>query len=53
MGQTRAVVIALVVDEYLGFVFEAAECCTVNDPVAIALESRSVVLEGLRVTATA
>ena len=38
VGQAGAVVIALVVDEHLGFVFQAAEGGGVQDAVAVALE---------------
>src|SRR5262252_103809 len=38
--QTGAIVIAGGREEYLRLVFEAAKCLAVNDPVAIALESR-------------
>src|SRR6266850_3851188 len=41
MRQARAIVVALVVDEDLGLVFEAAKCGGMNDTVAVALERRA------------
>ena len=38
VGQAGAEVVALVVDEHLGLVLEAAERGAVDDPVAVALE---------------
>jgi hypothetical protein len=41
VGQPRAVVIALMIDEHLGLVLEAAEGGGMDDPVAVALEGRA------------
>ena len=38
MGQAGAVVIAFIVDEYLGLVLQPAEGGCVQDPIAVALE---------------
>ena len=42
MGQAGAEIIALVVDEYLCLVFQAAEGGGVQDPVTVALEGGAV-----------
>ena len=42
MGQTGAVVIALVVDENLGFVFQPAKSAGVQDAVSVALETGAI-----------
>ena len=47
MGQPRAVVVALVVDEDLGLVLQPAERRAVDDAVPVALVMRAVVLEAL------
>jgi len=47
VGQAGAVVVALVLDEDLGLVLEAAEGRGVDDPVAVALERRAVGALGL------
>ena len=46
VGQARAVVIALMVDEHLGLVLQAAEGAGVDDAVAVALERVRVALSG-------
>ena len=43
VGEAGAVIIALVVDEYLGFIFQAAESRGVKDAVAVALKSGAVI----------
>ncbi len=53
VGQPRAVVVALVVDEDLGLVLEPAEGAAVDDPVAVALEGGAVVVLLFLVTTTA
>jgi hypothetical protein len=53
MREARAVVIALVIDEDLRLVLEAAERNRVNDPIAIALERRSGRAFRFRVKTTA
>src|SRR5688572_12156268 len=50
--QARAKEIALMVDENLGFVFEAAECGRVHDAVAVALEFTAAQGRGLAVEAS-
>jgi hypothetical protein len=40
MREPRPVVIALMIDEHLGLVLEAAKSGAVNDAVAVALEAR-------------
>ena len=51
VGQAGAVVIALVVNEYLGLIFQAAEGGGVQDAVTVALESGAVIRLFLRVAA--
>src|SRR5579863_2512666 len=41
MGQPRAIMITLVIDEDLGLVLEPAERGRVDDPVAVALKRRA------------
>src|SRR5581483_887666 len=41
MGEARAVVIALVIDEYLGFVVQPAEGGTMQDAIPVAPERRA------------
>ena len=53
MSQPGAVVVAFVVDEHLGLVFQAPKCCGVNDAVTIALEFAAVTGRRLRVAAAA
>src|SRR3546814_6589311 len=48
MGQARPVVVALVIDEDLRLVLQAAEGGRVDDPVAVALERRAVGRLGFR-----
>jgi hypothetical protein len=38
MSQTGTKQIAFMINKYLGFVFESAKCCAVNDAVSIALK---------------
>jgi hypothetical protein len=47
VGEPGAKVIALVIDEHLGLVLEAAECGAVHDPVAVALERAAQAAGGL------
>jgi len=47
VGQPVPVVITLVVDEDLGLVLESAEGLGMDDPIAVALEGRAVLMLGL------
>ncbi len=47
MGEAGAIVVALVIHEDLGFVFEPAECRRMDYPIAIALESGAQRMLGL------
>src|SRR5438105_11563229 len=38
MGQPGAIIVTLMIDEHLGFVFKPAERCRMNDAVAVALK---------------
>src|SRR5258708_23115651 len=42
MSEARAVIIALVVDEDLRFIFQPPKCCRVQDAVTIFLKDRSI-----------
>ena len=53
VGQAGAVVVAFIVDEYLGLVFQAAEGGGVQDAVAVALEGGAVFRLVIRVCAAA
>ena len=52
VGQPRAVVVTLVIDEDLGLVLESPEGATVNDAVAVALVSGTVTVSLLGVAPT-
>ena len=41
MSEAGAVIVAFVIDEYLGFVFKPAKCGAVDDPVPITLKRRA------------
>ena len=47
VGQTGDVVIALWIDEYLGFVFQSAKRFGMQNTISVALESCSIRVEGL------
>jgi hypothetical protein len=53
VGEAVAVVVALVEDEHLGLVLQAAKGPTVDDPVAVAREGRTIGVLRLRMEAAA
>jgi hypothetical protein len=44
VGKTSSVIIAFMVDEYLGFIFQPSECRCVDDSIAVSLKPGSVLM---------